>query len=313
MPTAPHRELQNTNPNHMIMKRLFVWIPVMLLILAIQDTQAQSIRSMIRNKIIEDSLEDQAKRDSARAVEEGREPEKNPNTTLNQVYLDALGLSGDVAYESSYDFDAFLRMEITEMDRNGREEEKQFYDSYLTRNTLDYAMVFSGDDGRSTIIFDTENSSMLILTESDGERSGMAMGIDPEEMEEEIEEIAEESGVDPYAGYKTGKTKNICGYSCDEYFVEDEYSEARMWVSEKLGSQIRGKFLDNQQTFGAAFYHAAYFNGMVMEYDHLDKDDGSRSVMVVTEVDLNRSSSISTRGYSIMSIKIPPPEEEEEE
>ena len=47
---------------------------------------------MIRKKIIEDQLEAQAKRDSARAVEAGEEPDQSPNTTMNQVYMDALGL-----------------------------------------------------------------------------------------------------------------------------------------------------------------------------------------------------------------------------
>jgi hypothetical protein len=92
--------------------------------------------------------------------------------------------------------------------------------------------------------------------------------------------------------------------------VEDESSEAHMWVSEKLGKQVRREMLNNQQTFGAAFYHAAYMNGMVMEYDFLEKDGGDRTVMVVTDIDLNRSSTISTYNYSVMSMKGSSQEEE---
>ncbi len=70
--------------------------------------------------------------------------------------------------------------------------------------------------------------------------------------------------------------------------------------------------LNNQQTFGAAFYYAAYTNGMVMEYDVLDKEDGNRTVMKVIDIDLNRSHSIPTRGYAVMTMKNQSPEEEEE-
>ena len=71
--------------------------------------------------------------------------------------------------------------------------------------------------------------------------------------------------------------------------------------------------LNNQQTFGAIFYYAAYTNGMALEYDVLEKDDGERTIMKVIDIDLNRSHSIPTKGYAVMSMKSQSPEEEEEE
>ena len=292
------------------MKKTLIFLFSLAMILSFQDSQAQSIRSMIRKKVIGDNLEAQAKRDSARAVEQGEEPDKSPNTTMDRVYMDALGLSGNVDYEENYSFDAFIQMEVSEYNKNQKLKDKMMYDSYINKEAVDYAMVFTDKDTKSTIIFDTKNSAMLILSESDGDKTGFAMGIDPEDLADEVEEQVEESGVDSYAPYKTGKTKTILGYSCDEYLVEDESSEAHMWVSEKLGKQVRREMLNNQQTFGAAFYHAAYMNGMVMEYDFLEKDNGDRTVMVVTDIDLNRSNTISTRNYSVMSMKGSSQEEE---
>ena len=52
----------------------------------------------------------------------------------------------------------------------------------------------------------------------------------------------------PYNYKKTGKTKNILGYSCDEYLVEDEATEVHMWVSEKLGKQVRREMLRAAKT-----------------------------------------------------------------
>lgn len=292
------------------MKKTLIFLFSLAMVLSFQDGQAQSIRSMIRKKVIEDNLEAQAKRDSAKAVEQGEEPDRSPNTTMNQVYMDAMGLTGNVDYEESYSFDAFVQMEVSEYNKNQKLKEKTMYDSYINKDAVDYAMVFTDKDTKSTIVFDTKNSAMLILSDSDGEKTGFAMGIDPEDLADEVEEQAEKSGVDSYAPYKTGKTKTILGYSCDEYLVEDESSEAHMWVSEKLGKQVRREMFNNKQTFGAAFYHAAYMNGMVMEYDITEKDNGDRTVMVVTDIDLNRSNTISTRNYAVMSMKGSSPEEE---
>ena len=125
------------------------------------------------------------------------------------------------------------RWRCPNINKNENLKDKTVYDSYINQDAVDYAMVFTDRDDKSTIIFDSKNSAMLILSDSDGEKTGFAMGIDPEMLAKEVEEYAEESEADPYKAYKTGKTKTILGYSCDEYLVEDEKSEAHMWVIRK--------------------------------------------------------------------------------
>ncbi len=295
------------------MKRLLILVSILAMVLSSQDTNAQSLRRMVQKKILNDNLEAQAKRDSARAVEEGREPDKSPNTTMNHVYLDALGLSGNVDYKSDYKFDAFIQMEVSEYKKNEKLKDQTIYDTHMSKENSDYAMVFKDDESKSTIIFDQENSAMLILSDNDGDKTGFAMGIDPEDLAEEMEEYEEDAEMDLYAAHKTGKKKDILGYSCEEYLVEDTATEVRMWVSEELGKKVKKKMLNNQQTFGAIFYYAAYTNGMALEYDVLEKDDGERTIMKVIDIDLNRSHSIPTKGYAVMSMKSQSPEEEEEE
>jgi hypothetical protein len=288
-----------------------------IMVMAFQDLHAQNLRSLVRNKIIEDNLEAQAKRDSARAVEEGREPDQSPNTTMTHVYMDALGLSDNVSYEPSYTFNSYVQMEVRDFNKNGKETDFIKYDSYMTKDAVDYAMVYKDEEDQTTIIFDSKNSAVLILTDSDGEKMGIATSVDPEslaeEMEEDTEDNPEENTVSNIEPFKTGKSKQILGYKCDEYLIEDEDIEAHMWVCEELGKQIRREMLDQRNTFGAVFMHAAYANGMVMEYEEIDKKSGDRTVMQVTEIDLNRSTTISTRAYPVMGIKQSPEEPEEEE
>lgn len=294
------------------MKRTVLFLSAAIFAIGLQDLNAQSIRSLMRKKIIEDNLEAQAKRDSARAVEEGREPDKSPNTTMTHVYMDALGLSENVPYETSYKFDSYVQMEVRDFNKSGKETDYILYDSYVTRDAVNYAMVYTEKKDQTTIIFDSENNAVLILTESDGEKMGIATEVDPETMQEEMEEAEEENSILATSPVKTGKSKDILGYKCDEYLIEDEEIEAHMWVCEELGRQIRKEMLDQRHTFGSVFLHAAYAKGMVMEYDQILKEDGERTVMKVTDIDLNRTHTISTREYPVMGIKQKDSDTEEE-
>ena len=230
------------------------------------------------------------------------EAEEEAEAQGNEAIMSAMGFSGNVDHEEVYHFDAYIQMELTTYKKNGKLDDQVLYDNYLHKEDADYAMEFKDKDATSTIIFDTKNSAMLILSESDGNKTGFATTIDEEALADAVEEYAEEE-VDPdsYKPVKTGKTKVILGYSCDEYLVEDEGAEVHMWVSEKLGKEMRKEWMKNQQTFGGLFVHAHATNGMVLEYDVVDSD-GSKSVMQVTKIDLNHSHKVNTNGYTIMSM-----------
>lgn len=288
------------------MKKIVLLLSIIVLAIPFGEIQGQNLRSLMRKKIIEKALEEDAEKDSIKAVEEGREPEKSPNRTMNDVYLDAMGLKGNVEYESSYDYDAYIQMEVTSIEDGEKQEDGIAYDSYFNKGSKNYALVGNDNGDKSIFLFDSDNNSMLILTDADGEKSGFAMYVD----EETFEDSEGSDEVTNYDQYKTGRTKNILGYTCEEYLMEDEASEVHMWVSENLGKEVRKEMLMNQRAFGTSFHHASDLDGMVMEYETLDKEDEERVVMQVTEVDMDHSHSISTYGYSVISM---PPEDEDEE
>ena len=295
------------------MKRTALLIAILALIFSFQDSQAQSLRTRLKNKILNDNLEAKARKDSIKAVEEGREPDKTPNTTMDRVYMDALGLTDNVAYETVYSFDAYIQMEISEYKKNGKLDEQMVYDNYMHKQDADYAMVFKDEEDQSTIIFDTKNSAMLILSDADGEKAGIATTIDKEAIAALAEDYNDDSNEDndllPPNIKKTGKTKSILGYKCNEYLVEDEESEVHMWLSEKLGKEMRKEWMNNQQTFGGMFAQAYGMKGMTLEYETIEKN-GERSTMLVTKIDLNHSHKISTKGYTIISMRQKTEEEE---
>ena len=293
------------------MKRIVLFLSLTALIFSFQEIHSQSLRDRVKKAVFKEPVEVKSEEDSATEMETDDPIESSSTNFTNKLMMNAMGLSGNVEHETEYSFDAHIQMEISEYKKNGKLDKQMLYDSYVHKEDADYAMEFSDDRSKSIMIFDTKNSAMLILTNSDGEKTGFATTIDPETMAEETEAYEEDSEVDsdPFNYKKTGKTKNILGYSCDEYLMEDEASEVRMWVSEKLGKEMRKEWLNNKQTFGAMFSSAYALNGMVMEYDFLDKEDGDKMVMQVTKIDLNHTHKVSTEGYNIMSMKMNTEEE----
>lgn len=227
--------------------------------------------------------------------------------------MGAMGMNADVNVKDAYDFDSFVEMTITHYDEDGNSDESGKYITYLDSRSLDYGLQFTDDDqeGTSIMIFDTENALMLTLVESDGQKSGFAVGFDTDQIEEIAEEYETESESDeevetdtdynPYNLQKTGKTKTISGYRCDEYMMEDESSIVSIWATDDVDKDIKKTYLTNNN-FAGMFFYAYYMDGMVMEYDITDKSDNDRMVMTVTDLDLDRTTTFNTGAYNIMSM-----------
>ncbi len=243
------------------------------------------------------------------------------SSTSNAGYnalMGRMGIStGTANVKPSYDFDGFIEMTIINYTDGNKEDDKTVYKTFIDTESFDYGMEFKDEDqeGTSYIIFDSENSLMLTLGDSDGEKTGFAIsyayaGAEPAE----AEETDTEEAVDAYSSYKTGKTKNILGYKCEEYRIENETDDdiVTMWVTDELNKEMKKSYLQNS-TFTGMFMYAYYTNGVVMEYILEDNSNNEKTVMTVTDIDLNKKNSISTHGYSIMNMGGVPAEEPEED
>lgn len=212
---------------------------------------------------------------------------------LEDILSQVASASSKAVYDEVYNFDTYIQMQISDLGDNS-----VTYDAYISKDGSNYAVLFSDDGTNSVILIDTKNSSILMLSEEDGEKTGVAMGIDSEALAELTTEVNE---VDQsYADMKTGNTKTILGYSCDEYLIEEDGTESRIWTSEKLGKEVSKEILANQQLFGGAFVQAAGMNGMTLEF--IFKDGSDTRTMNVTKIDLNAKNKIKVSDYAVMSM-----------
>jgi len=224
-------------------------------------------------------------------------PVQNVQSQDLQDIMGQLGAGSTKAvYEPAYKFDTYMQMEVSD-----QENQKVVYNAYLTRDGSSYAVIFEDQGAKSVIVFDTKNSTMLMLVENEGEKTGFAMGIDPEAFAD-MEEDSDFEGENEYETFKTGNKKTLLGYECDEYLIKDESSEVRVWSSDELGKEVEKKMFRNQQIFGGLFTHAAGMEGMALEYEFKDLDSGEQGIMRVTQIDLKSNKTIATSDYTVMSM-----------
>ncbi|MFH0759593.1 MAG: DUF4412 domain-containing protein [Bacteroidota bacterium] len=278
------------------MRKLVLPVLMISLVLAPGGVCAQSLKSVIRKTVVEPArvANDIAEEKAEEKAEE--EAEKQ----ITKAIMEGYGIEENAKFDSEYKFDAWFQMQVTEYKKNGKVDTQGVYDNYVSKSTRDYGMEFSDEEARSTIIYDSDRFAMIILSDDDGEKTGFATRFDPETLEGAEEEETPVSN--DLNAYKTGNTKKILGYTCDKYLIDDEDAEVHMWVSEQLGKEISKEMLSNPNAFGNSFQYSKSVNGMTLEYELIDKNDGDKTEMLVTNLDLNRNHSISTEGYNILSM-----------
>lgn len=254
---------------------------------------------------IEDALEKEKK-----AENDG----KNGNTQPGQSeergmrMLKNLGISGEpIPISDRYEFDHLVRMNVESFDKSGKKTSEGEFITHLNPGSKSMAyQVVSGDmanPGQGLFIVDAEKGATIILSNEDGKKTGIVYGIGGfmeslgESYEEDLDlsETPETYLTNPNVS-KTGKTKRIAGYSCEEYIYSDEETKSEIWITRDLKMNTRDffstLFKTSMMTHGMGW-------GYMMEATSVDKQTGEKSFMQVTEVDDNSNVDFSMADYQI--------------
>jgi hypothetical protein len=257
-------------------------------------------------------LKDAAERGVSRAVEKRveTEMEKLAQKQLEKIFKDVYGPSGmpgvdinkvlegisaDVPVADSYDFTGYSVMEITGIDEKGKSVEPTIMRSFLSESAMVIGMEVENEESKKAsekivLIYDLERNASIILLDNKGEKSRMAYGLDLAKIEEAIEEEETDLENPEIKFRKTGNTKTILGYTCEEFETEDEDGKATFWVTE---SPIKGRnnfwgesnpFLAKRMQNQNNISFKDLPNGNMMELYFESKDDKSNMTMKVIEL-----------------------------
>jgi hypothetical protein len=297
-----------------------------------QQVQGQRLLKKLQDKVqerVEEKVEERAERRVDQAIDNqldklekslekedtGGEAESDADSDARrqarlQNIMKGIGISGEpVAVADSYSFDHLIQMHIESYDSKGKLESEGEFITHLNpqSRSMGYQMISGniGQPGQGMFIIDAENGATIILNEENGEKTGFVYGlgtffstIGETYQEEEIPETQENYLLNPNVK-KTGRTKNIAGYKCEEYTFNDEETESEIWITTDLKMNTHDFF---STLFKTSLYSQGIPWGYMMEATTRDKDSGEKSIMLVTRVDQNSNTRFVLAEYKVTNL-----------
>jgi hypothetical protein len=214
----------------------------------------------------------------------------------------------NVDTESDYSFSGVAVMEILNTNENGKEEDPVNFNSFLSENPDYYGMEFVDPDAKdekekSIIIMDHKNKATVILIENEEEKSSMAFGMDWGGMMDSYADNPENNPLGNPTFEKTGNTKDILGYTCEEYVLNADDAEGIYWISTTPIEGLEGFWSKNSpfvtkkmKEDNSAFY-SNFPDGNILEMNFTNKEDQSSSQMKIIEINNNQPSQFKMADY----------------
>lgn len=213
---------------------------------------------------------------------------------------------GEADVEDYYDFSHRYLINIQTFNKNDKLKEEQDMVMFIDDDEGNFGMEVDNEGVSQYIIYDLDSGEMLTLMNTDGQKMGMAINLDDEWLEAVRAEDTETQKELSFT--KTGQSKSISGYSCDEYVVEggdmepDEH--VSIWVTDKLDTDWMDTMMkmtrQNKKIKGAGV-PGGYPDGTVIQSVSEDTKSGEKVVTTVEKVETG-DFGISTEGYRFMNM-----------
>lgn len=214
------------------------------------------------------------------------------------------GFSGGSAKDikSEYVFTDNMKVEITNYKKDGKVDGDPVQVRYMFSSEKVVGMETSTTDSKSKkttttkSVVDVEKKQMIMLTEDEGNKTGMVIKYNPEKWADKNEKDSTKAP----KFVKTGRTKVILGYTCEEWVSTDEKgNKTEVWMAPNLTLDIAGA----QQMFAGQMKMDApsgdFPKGTMLEMTNYEKN-GEKTTFRVLEINLKQTTSIKTSDYTFM-------------
>jgi len=211
-------------------------------------------------------------------------------------------MGGGKEIQPTYTFHQNVLMDMKSYDKKGNLEQKKSSKSrfYYSKNPY-HAVETMDKDGKAVGfgIMEYEKSQMVNLMDNDGSKMAMVVKINKDKINEKATE--ENKG---FTISKSGRTKKVCGYNCEEWVSTDEKGrKSEMWMSTEVPINVSAAYSmfggqQGQNMPKVVGDPSKYPTGYMMEITSYETN-GEKFTMTAVEVNLNAEKVIETKGYQV--------------
>lgn len=296
--------------------RLYRVLSISILIgfLSINNLEAQLLKKLKRRvqEATEDVIAEKAAQKAAQETGKVLDSllEIDPDYQANyQEQLNLMMSSGseDINIEESYVFNTMVMYELTTVHNN--KPSIVNYEMWFSENEGYMATkVKSNNDGNSkdmpssmVSILDDKNQAMIILMEEQKIAQLLSMNKIKEIAVEENE--SESENTEFKSLQKTGSTKKILGYDCEEFSSQNDTNKFSYWITKDLDLFQKNMFFNISKSLGGNTFENIPENaqGFMMEMHFENLSDKEKGSMTVTNIE-RTNKKIMMNDYQLMSL-----------
>jgi hypothetical protein len=296
-------------------RSIFLFLLLALMLPVTSNAQLGLLRKAINKKIdnkvdsaVNKKAQDDArKKDSASQAQTGNP--SSSQTTTGGTKETGRGLFGgkiDIKYSDEYKFTGRIYMQMETY--NNKDVTKADYYTYFSGDSPNAGiemMPIEVKEGNkavpTTFIFDGESRAFMMLLESG--KTGIISSMPTDSALTAQAKNQKGSNPEKATITKTGNTREIAGYKCDEYKIVDPEKDgySNVWMTKDV------KLKADKKYWGKAgmptYYNYPGFEGsMMLAMESFDKKDKPTMKMETKEINENFPKSISTVGYTFMKM-----------
>lgn len=278
------------------------------------NAQVNVLRRAINRQMereIDTAINKKIQEDRARSEKEAREQKQTDQEPQGKPGGKGLGIlagNTDIKRNDEYQFTGRIYMQMETYDK--KDVVKSDYFTYFNAGTSNAGIEVKIEDPEKSgtalpfsFIFDMDNRCFMMLMQGEGSKTGI-ISVIPDDSTLTAQSKPQKRPEEKQATItKTGNTKMIAGYKCDEFKVvepgKDGYSN--VWVTKDL------RITADKSNWGKAgmpsYYNYPGFEDAVMlAVEGYDKSNKLEMKMETKEINENFKHSISTVGYTLLKV-----------
>ena len=296
-------------------KSIFLLLVLVMMLPSRSNAQTWLLRRAVDRKLEHkvDSAVDKSDRDEAKTKQQADKKQSDTASAQSKGGTKATGrgLFGakiDIKYDDEYKFTGRIYMQMETYDK--KDVLKSDYYTYYNSNTLNAGIEMlpvdtkQGDKNVPTIfLYDNDNKCFMMLLENSGSKTGMISTLPSDSAM--AAQTKNQKGTNPEKATitKTGNSRVIAGYKCDEYKIvdPDKDSYSNVWMTKDVKLKADKKYWGKSGM--PTYYNYPGFEGsMMLAMESFDKNNKTTMKMETKEINDKYSHSISTVGITFMKM-----------